>query len=112
MICRLNHITNWLERAKQANWCAAKLARNCDVSLRTLQRYFSKQMGKSPKAWLIEQRHQEGVKMLKGGFTVKETAGNLKYGHFNNFSRDYKVQAGCCPTDRCDTSPKSLNVAL
>ena len=101
---RLLDIRNWPELAQKANWCAGTLAKQHGVSLRTLERFFVKNMGKSPKEWLSEQRHEEGHKMLKEGMSVKETAGNLGYEHFNNFSRDYKKHTGCRPTDK--TTPQ------
>ena len=100
MNSKLNHINNWPERARQANWSAAALAKLCDVSVRTLERFFLKEMGENPKKWLLTQRNVKATGLLKGGLSVKETAGNLGYGHFNNFSRDYKVYTGCCPTDK------------
>jgi AraC-like DNA-binding protein len=60
----LHHIKNWLELAHEAKWCAATLAKNCGVSLRTLERHFLKEMGKCPKAWLSEQRQQQGRQTL------------------------------------------------
>ena len=102
MNTKLNHIQKWPELARAANWCAATLAKNCGVSLRTLERYFLDEMGKCPKKWLLEQRHQKADEMLTDGLSVKETAGNLGYdhNHFHNFSRDFKVQMGHCPTTK------------
>jgi AraC-like DNA-binding protein len=97
---RLHQIQNWPELGQQAKWCAATLAKDCGVSLRTLERYFLKEFGKSPKAWLLDQRHQEGDKLLKVGLSVKETAASLDYKHSTHLSRDYKGYAGCCPTDK------------
>jgi AraC-like DNA-binding protein len=96
----LHHIQNWPERGRQANWCAATLAKNCGVSLRTLERFCLKEMGKSPKAWLSEQRQQQAAKLLHDGCSVKETAGNLDYKHSTHLSRDYKGHWGCCPTEK------------
>jgi AraC-like DNA-binding protein len=100
---RLHHIKNWPERAGQANYCAETLAKNCGVSLRTLERFFLKEIGKSPKAWLSEQRHGKSVKMLQAGLSVKEAAASLDYKHSTHLSRDYKENLGCCPTDKAAT---------
>jgi AraC-like DNA-binding protein len=94
----LNQIQNWPERAKQANYCATTLAKHCRISLRTLERYWRKEFGQSPKSWLVNHRLEKADGMIKSGLSVKETAGNLGYEHFNNFSRDYKEHTGCCPT--------------
>jgi len=97
---RLHRIQNWPELAHEAKCCAATLAKNCGVSLRTLERHFLKEMGKCPKTWLSEQRQQQADKMLKDGLSVKETAANLGYKHSTHFSRDYKSYAEYCPTDK------------
>jgi transcriptional regulator GlxA family with amidase domain len=96
---RLHQIQNWPERAQQADWCAATLAKNCGVSLRTLQRFFLKNMGKTPKKWLAEERQLHGLKVVKGCSCVKEAATNLGYKHTHHFSRDFKAHWGCCPAE-------------
>jgi transcriptional regulator GlxA family with amidase domain len=98
MNTKLNHIQNWHELAKDANWSAAKLAKLCCVSLRTLERHFLKNMGKSPKAWLSEQRLQRAINLLQDGSSVKETAGLLGYKHPNHLTNRFKKHCGHCPT--------------
>jgi len=95
---RLQQIQDWPERARVAKWRAATLAKNCGVSMRTLQRYFLKEMGKSPKLWLAEQRQLDAVEVLKTCSCVKEAASNLGYKHTHHFSRDFKAHWGYCPT--------------
>jgi AraC-like DNA-binding protein len=97
---RLHQIQNWPELAREANWCAATLAKNCGVSLRTLERYFLKEMGKCPKAWLSEQRQQRANELIQGGSSVKETAGNLDYKHTHHFARDFKGYWGYYPANK------------
>jgi transcriptional regulator GlxA family with amidase domain len=95
---RLQHIRNWLELAEQANWSVNALARLCGVSVRALQRHFSKNMGKSPKAWISEQRQNRAVKLLRGGkSSIKEIARELGYQHGANFSRQFKKHWGYAP---------------
>jgi transcriptional regulator GlxA family with amidase domain len=98
MNTKLNHVQNWSELAQQADWRAATLAKNCDVSLRTLQRYFLKEIGKSPKAWLAEQRQQQAAKLLQGGSSVKEAAASLDYKNPNHLTNEFKKHWGYCPT--------------
>jgi len=93
-------IQNWPERARTANWCANTLAKNCGVSLRTLERHFLKEMGKSPKQWLAEQRQQRANALIQAGSTVKETAAQLDYKHPSHLTNAFKKQWGCCPTDK------------
>jgi AraC-like DNA-binding protein len=97
---RLQQIQNWPELARATNWSAALLAKNCGVSLRTLERYFLDEMGKCPKAWLSEQRQQRAIKLLQDGSTVKEMSSNLGYKHTQHFSRDFKAFWGQRPTNK------------
>jgi AraC-like DNA-binding protein len=99
MNTRLNHIQNWPELAEEANWSGTTLARNCGISLRTLQRHFLKTMGKTPKTWLDEQRHLQAVKLLREGSSIKETAAHLGYKHAHHFSRNFKKYFGFPPTE-------------
>src|SRR5947208_3017609 len=96
---RLRYIHNWKELAAKADWSASMLANGCGVSLRTLQRYFGKEMGKSPKVWLAEQRQYQAMELLRKGHSVKELADRLGYEHPTHFSRDFKRYWGCTPTD-------------
>jgi len=102
---RLHRIQNWPELARSANWSVAVLAKNCCVSVRTLERHFFKEIGKSPYKWLTENRQLQGDKMLQDGFSIKEVAGNLGYKYATHFSRDFKVHSGHCPTSKPIISP-------
>jgi len=97
MNSKLNHIQNWPELARQANWSVAKLAKSCGVSTSTLRRYIRKNMGKSTKAWLAEQRQCDAFKMIGDGASIKEAASSLGYKHPTNFSRSFKSRFGICP---------------
>jgi transcriptional regulator GlxA family with amidase domain len=107
MNTRLNHIQNWPELARKANWSAAVLAKKCDVSVRTLHRHFLKQMGKNTKAWLAEQRQGHALELLCHGSSIKATASCLGYKHPTNFTRNYKHQWGICPSQQ----PPTVNPA-
>jgi transcriptional regulator GlxA family with amidase domain len=100
MNTKLNQIQNWLELARDVKWSASALAKQCGVSVRTLERYFLKQLGNSPKAWLIEQRQRHVIKLLSEGNTVKETASCLHYKHQNHLTNDFKRRWGISPTDK------------
>src|SRR5689334_4116258 len=87
---RLDRINNWDELAERVHWSAAKLAKHCVVSLRTLERHFIRRMKKTPRLWLIEQRMERAKELLAEGATIKETAVTLSYKHATHFSRDYR----------------------
>jgi len=97
---RLPQIQDWLERARGAKWCATTMAKNCGVSLRTLERHFLKEMKKCPKAWLAEQRQQRALELIQSGCSVKDAALSLDYKHSTHLSRDYNVYLRCCSTDK------------
>jgi transcriptional regulator GlxA family with amidase domain len=88
MSSRLHRIQNWPELARSANWSVAVVAKNCSVSVRTLERYFLMQLGESPKSWLKQQRQLHAVKLLQDGRSVKETAAYLGYKYAHHLSRD------------------------
>ena len=96
----LRHIENWPELARQANWSVVALAKECGVSVRTLHRFFCKQMGESTKAWLAEQRQRQAFELLRDGCSIKQTASTLGYKQPTNFARQYKHHWGTCPTRR------------
>jgi len=96
---RLEQIQNWPELAEQAQWSVSALAKKCGVSVRTLERHFIQQMGKSPKVWLTGQRQEQARKLLKGGWRVKEVANLLIYKHSSHFTNDFKQHWGQCPSN-------------
>jgi AraC-like DNA-binding protein len=98
MNTRLNHIKTWLPLAKQAGWSVTTLAKICGVSVRALERHFQRTEGKTPKAWLVEQRQKQAVELLRSGFSVKETSGGVGYRHPTTFAREFKKISGQCPT--------------
>lgn len=97
---RLHQTPNWPDLARQTHWSAAALAKECQVSLRTLERFFYGTLGKSPHVWLSEERQQQAIKLLDDGYSVKETAALLGYKHATHFSREFKRLLGYAPTRR------------
>jgi AraC-like DNA-binding protein len=102
---RLDKFQDWEGMVQHSNWCAAALAKQCRVSVRTLERYFRQKMGRSPKAWLDEQRQRKAVELLSRGLSVKETAICLGYKHSTHFSREFKKYWGLCPTRSNSSDP-------
>jgi two-component system response regulator YesN len=98
MNTKLNHIQNWPELAKQANWSVREMAKLCDISVRSLELYFLKNIGKSPKTWSAEQRQMQASDLLRSGLSVKETAALLGYRHAHHLSREFKKYWGHYPT--------------
>jgi AraC-like DNA-binding protein len=98
MNTRLIRIKNWSERAKETNWSVSKLASQCGVSRRSLDRYFNANLGKSPKKWLAENRQYCAISLLNAGYSIKEVAYRLGYKYPGNFSRTFRNHWGHSPT--------------
>jgi transcriptional regulator GlxA family with amidase domain len=101
MNTKLKHVRDWPALAGEANWSVRELAVLCDVSIRTLETHFENNMGTTPKAWLCEQRLQKALRILREGFTVKETASELGFMHASQFSREFKRMTGYPPSEVC-----------
>ncbi|MGH7940531.1 MAG: helix-turn-helix transcriptional regulator [Limisphaerales bacterium] len=110
----MSQVANWPELAKEVNWRVSRLAEICGVSSRTLERFFVNETGRCPKAWLLKWRIQRADGLLRGGASVKETAGLLSYKHPNHLSNEFKNRFGSCPTKRygSEQSWKIRNVAF
>lgn len=103
----LNHIQNWPERAEAANWSVTALAQNYGVQMRTLQRFFQKNMGKSPKKWLSERRLLGENALIQAGSSVKKTAKKLGYQPQNHLTNAFTKHWGVCPTNQNSNPRKS-----
>jgi AraC-like DNA-binding protein len=111
MNTKLPYVQDWPELARHSKWSAATLAKQCGVSLRTLERYFLKQFRSSPKKWLSEKRQHTAVQMLRGGYSVKEVASYLGYQSQAHFSREFKKHWGLSPTRELEKSAPALYVS-
>jgi AraC-like DNA-binding protein len=89
MNSRLNQIQNWPERAEQAKWSVSALAKNCGVSVRTLEIHFLALFGKCPRTWITEQRRRISIQLLQDGCNVNETATKVGFAHASSFCRKF-----------------------
>ena len=87
---RLQGITDWPERAAAADWCILTLAKNCAVSVSTLERFFHEAKGKCPGHWIHVERMRWACGLLLVGRNVQETSGDLNYGSQHGFSLAFK----------------------
>jgi AraC-like DNA-binding protein len=97
MINKLDNFENWQKIAKDVGWTVENLAKECGVSIRTLEMHFQQTFGTTPKAWLTEQRQKQAICLLQDGLRVKEVAAQLDYKYTPHFSRDFKKHWGYCP---------------
>ena len=98
MFRSLQRIVDWERRAHAANYCVATLARDCNVSARTLERHFKRDFAVCPHEWLGRLRMRRAMELLAEGADVKEAAAELGYGFAQHFSRDFKKHFGRSPT--------------
>ena len=91
MNSRLHQIQNWPELARQANWSVTRMAKHCQVSVRTFERFFHNALGECPHSWLFELRMRQAVELLRDGASPMETGLTLgyKYDNLSHFSRDF-----------------------
>jgi transcriptional regulator GlxA family with amidase domain len=104
MNSKLNHIQNWPELAKETNWSAAKLAKLCGVSVRTLRRHMLKESGETTKSWLAEERRHHMLQLVRDGAPLKTVSSTLGFKHPTNFSRYFKNSFGVCPSHQLPPS--------
>jgi|ERR1017187_7197612 transcriptional regulator GlxA family with amidase domain len=97
MHTHLHQITNWPELAEEGRWNTGKLAKKCKVSLRTLERFFLKKFGKTPKRWILEQRQIRAAKRIEEGRWPKEVAADTGYNSHTQFSHEFKSYWGVAP---------------
>jgi len=70
------------------------LAKACNVSVRTLERFF---LHESPRCWLKRVRLLRAVGLLRDGRNIKETSACLGYEDPSHFSREFKKYYGTTP---------------
>jgi AraC-like DNA-binding protein len=99
MWSRLINVRNWTELAEAAHYSAKRLATECGVSLRQLERYLSRVAGRTPQRWLTELRQKKSIELLWSGHSIKEVSYQLGYKQASHFSRDFKRFYGVAPSE-------------
>lgn len=96
---RLHHISDWPSLARQSQYSATKLAKLCNVSIRTLERFFYETKATCPKEWLQLQRLMQSKSILLECTSIKEAAQLLGYKHASHFTLDFKKHIGSSPRE-------------
>lgn len=94
---RLQGINDWPKRAAEASWCVTTLAKNCNVSISTLERHFHDTMGQCPRDWLQNHRQHRARELLYMNTRVKGAAVLLRYKSQHHFSLSFKRHHGYSP---------------
>ena len=84
------HPKGWLTIARTCGYDYRKLARRCNITVRTLQRWFRAEHAMTPDQWLIELRLKDAAIMLKKAKSVRSVQEKLGLKYASHFSRDFK----------------------
>jgi AraC-like DNA-binding protein len=87
----------WEALVANATYRPKELARDCGVSLRTLQRHFRKNYNLTISNWVRSIRLNAAYSRLIAGEAVKQVAFALGYKQLSHFSRDFKAFYGVSP---------------
>jgi transcriptional regulator GlxA family with amidase domain len=103
---------DWAALAKPAGYSAKVLARHQGISLRQLERIFSKQFGVLPYPWLRQLRMERAMQLLNAKRPIGLIAGELCYKYPEHFARDFKAYFGFPPSKHgVPVLPNSVAVA-
>lgn len=94
---RLEGIENWDLLVAASDYDATRLALNCGVSLRTLERFFHRKFHASPRQVLHQIRQVRAEELARQGQRTKEIALNLGYKRASHFCKDFKNSHGLSP---------------
>jgi AraC-like DNA-binding protein len=88
----------WERLAFVVEFRPRELAKECGVSLRTLQRLFRTRYDLSVSEWLRAVRMREGYGRLRSGERIKAVAYSLGFKQLSHFSREFKKEFGVSPS--------------
>lgn len=95
----LSRCNRWAKLARECLYDERRVAKRCTVSVRQLQRYFLDDLGRSPKAWLNEQRMIAARNLLFEGNPVKAVACQLGFKQASHFCREFKRSYRMTPSE-------------
>jgi transcriptional regulator GlxA family with amidase domain len=94
---KLLEIQNWEKLACEANFRPESMAALCPVSLRQLERFFSRRFHKTPNEWAKELRGRLALKLISEGWSNKAVAGKLHFWDESHFCNHFKRVYGAPP---------------
>jgi AraC-like DNA-binding protein len=103
----------WSHLARIAGYDERKIAGQCQITVRQLQRRFRQELGRSPEAWLLELRMLDAGKLLLNATQIKTVVIQLGFKQESHFFRTFKATYKMTPTEFIQQKqPRSDNVAL
>lgn len=99
MQSRLNVYTDrqWKAVAADNAFSVSRVAKQCEVTVRQLERFIQEKFKQSPHAWMRSVRLGLAVELLLEAATVKEVANELGYRRVSHFCSDFKTRFHCSP---------------
>ena len=91
--------SRWRLSPEESNYSPLRMAEQCHVSLRHLERRFKLEVGFTPRVWLKRQRLKTALVRLQGTASIKEIAYGLRYCQVSHFCRDFKLQFKMTPSE-------------
>jgi AraC-like DNA-binding protein len=91
--------SHWRLSAEESNYSPLRMAEQCHVSLRHLERRFKLEVGFTPRVWLKRQRLKTALVRLQSTASIKEIAYGLRYCQVSHFCRDFKLQFRMTPSE-------------
>ena len=94
---RLDRVTDWAERAREAGYQISALAAGLDVTARHLRRYLRFSFDSAPKELLRRFQMETARELLDARHSVKEVSSEVGFQHATHFSRAFKQANGVAP---------------
>ena len=94
---KLFEIRDWERLASQARFRPESMAALCPVSLRQLERFFSKKFQKTPQQWARQLRGRLALELISQGWSSKAVAGQLHFWDESHFCNEFKRVHGAPP---------------
>jgi AraC-like DNA-binding protein len=106
---RLDQIKDWAALAKSSAYCAGKLALECRVSTRQLERYFHIKHNAAPHQWLRGLRMRRAVELIRDQTLLKQAGLELGYKDPAHFAHDFKEYFGVSPSCFSQNPPSPVS---
>lgn len=86
-----------IRREPERNWTVDALAGLCGYHPNHFAKMFKREMGKTPKTFLVEERIKAAKQLLLSGFRLEHIAERLGYNSVHYFSKNFKEATGLSP---------------
>jgi len=88
---------DWEKMAKEANFQPQVMAALCTMSLRQLERFFKRDLKRTPRQWVRDLRCRLALELISTGWSSKAVAAELHYWDESHFCHEFKRVYGASP---------------